>query len=64
MKRAIICAFVDTQEHQVVVDWFSKWSARLGYCSPNEGCGCCVDIYKVEAPEEALVELPVKVISS
>jgi hypothetical protein len=30
----------------------------MPFVSENEGCGCCVHIYRVEAPQEALDELP------
>jgi hypothetical protein len=29
-----------------------------------EGCGCCVDLYRVEAPQGALDELPPVVFAS
>jgi len=61
MKRATICADTDTPDRQAVLDWLSKWQGKLGYCSPNEGCGCCIDLYNLEAPEEALAELPANV---
>lgn len=38
--------------------WLARWESRLAHCSENLGCGCCVDIYEVEAPAEALDELP------
>ena len=38
--------------------WFARWRPRLAYCSENQGCGCCVDIWDVEAPAEAVAELP------
>jgi hypothetical protein len=64
MKRATICADSSTPERQVVADWLSKWRDKLGYCSENEGCGCCVDIFNVEAPEHALSELPPSVLTA
>jgi hypothetical protein len=64
MKRATICTEADTPERQIVADWLDKWQAELRYCSSNEGCGCCVDLYNVEAPEEALAELPPSVFAS
>jgi len=64
MKRATICVDADSPERQVVLDWLSRWQGKLLHCSPNEGCGCCVDLYNVEATEEALSELPSSVLAS
>lgn len=64
MRKATLCTSVDSGERQVVEDWLSKWRQSLGFCSENEGCGCCVDIYNVEAPEEALAELPPSVFAA
>ena len=50
---------------QAAVDaWLERWRPRLPFVSDNEGCGCCVDIYNVEAPPEALAELPPAVFAS
>jgi hypothetical protein len=64
MKRATLCACIDTGERQTLEHWLSKWRASLTFCSENEGCGCRVDIYNVEAPEEALAELPPSVFAA
>lgn len=49
----------DQPEEVAAVDgWFERWDGRLSSVSENLGCGCCVDIWTVDAPEEALGELP------
>jgi hypothetical protein len=58
MKRATLCTEAHSPAHQVVADWLSKWQGKLGYCSANKGCACCLDVYHVEAPDDALAELP------
>lgn len=63
MPRVTICVDADTPEQAMVQDWLAKWSSRLAYVSKNEGCGCCIDLYNVDAPEEALRELPVDLFS-
>lgn len=64
MKKATLCADSDTDEGDIVEQWLVKWRSALAYCSENEGCGCCIDIYNVEAPEEALAELPASVVAA
>jgi len=62
-KRITIIANTDRPgEREAVHDWLAKRTTRLTYLSPNEGCGCCVDIFRVEAPIEAIGELPTEVI--
>ncbi len=57
--RATICVEADAAEDQALVKaWFTRWQPQLAYCSDNEGCGCCVDMWDVEGPAEAVAELP------
>ena len=57
--RATICVNVTHDEERAAVDaWFEHWDERLTFVSENEGCGCCMDIWNVEGPEEAIREIP------
>jgi hypothetical protein len=58
MPRATICVDVEVPEQAAVDAWLERWRPRLPFVSDNEGCGCCVDLYRVEAHQEALDELP------
>lgn len=63
--KVTICVEVDSAEEVALVErWFSAWRDRLTYCSENHGCGCCVDIWDVDAPEEAVASLPPTVLAS
>jgi hypothetical protein len=58
-RRATLCASADaTGEREQLERWLARWESRLPHVSGNLGCGCCVDLYEVEAPVEALAELP------
>jgi hypothetical protein len=62
MRQATICVEVDDDEEcRIVEAWLNRWSAKIR-CSDNQGCGCCVDIWQVEAPQEALNELPAHIV--
>ena len=62
MPRAEICALTDEPEEVAVVNaWLTRWRSRFAYVSDNEGCGCCVNLYRVDASQEALDELPPEV---
>jgi hypothetical protein len=63
MPTATLIAVVDAGERAVLDAWLERWRQRLAYCSENEGCGCCVDVYRVDAPLEALGELPEAVVA-
>jgi len=57
-KAQIIVAVDAPDEVQAVGDWFDKWRNRLTFVSGNTGCGCCINMWEVEGPIEALRELP------
>ena len=44
--------------------WFARWNERLIYVSPDLGCGCCVHMFNVEGPREAMDELPPVLLAS
>jgi hypothetical protein len=46
------------EERAAVAAWFDRWRDRLTFLSGNRGCGCCVDMWNVDGPLEAIVELP------
>lgn len=59
MPRATIVVAVDDPEEFASVEaWFTRWRPVLTHCSDNFGCGCCVDIWEVEATPEAIADLP------
>jgi hypothetical protein len=37
--------------------WLERWRTRATV-SENKGCGCCVNIWDIDTPREALDELP------
>ncbi len=58
MVTATVSVTIDNErEVEAVNAWFRRWGPRIR-ASDNDGCGCCVDIWRVEAPPEALAELP------
>ncbi len=57
--RATICVIKDQPEQATAVEeWFRRWGDGLTFVSENKGCGCCVDMWDVEGPEEAIREIP------
>ena len=63
--RATICVDVNHEDERASVEaWFARWRERLLFVSENEGCGCCVDMWSVDGPAEAMSELPSNVRAS
>jgi hypothetical protein len=59
MTRATLVVEVDQFDEVAAIDaWFARWQSKLAHCSDNLGCGCCVDIWHVDAPQEAIDQLP------
>ena len=64
-RRVTICVSVDELAAGSALDaWFTKWRDALSFVSENEGCGCCVDMYRVEGPATAIAELPERLIAT
>ena len=64
MPKATIIVDVNyPEEVEVLERWLETWQPHLAYLSKNLGCGCCVDILNVEAPQKALGELPEQMLS-
>jgi len=57
-KATVIVAVDYPEEVRVVEEWFAKWCDHLTSVSDDYGCGCCVNLWDVEGPEEAIRELP------
>lgn len=59
LARATIIASVDDPAEVAGVEaWFARWRPHLTYCSDDTGCGCCIQIWDVEGPPEAIAEVP------
>jgi len=57
--RATICVDVSREEERALAAaWLNRWRERLTFISDNEGCGCCVDMWNVDGPVEAIAEIP------
>lgn len=57
-RITIIVDVEEPREVQAMDAWFARWTEHLSHRSQNHGCGCCVDIWEVDAPAEAIAEIP------
>jgi len=58
MRETIVVNKDKTDEATKVASWFDRWRDQLTFVSENQGCGCCVDMWEIEGPPEAIAELP------
>jgi len=58
MRATILVDAAQVKELRLVRDRLARWTDRLAYRSDDEGCDCCVHSWDVDAPPEALAELP------
>jgi hypothetical protein len=57
--RATICVDVNRDDECAAAEaWLDRWRTQLAVVSENEGCGCCVNIWNVDGPAEAILEIP------
>ena len=58
MPKAQVIVDVNAEEEVSAFDrWLDRWRGVVEV-SEDEGCGCCVNIWQVSAPQEALDALP------
>ena len=60
----IIVAVDQPTEVTAFKTWLAANESRLTYISDKTGCGCCVDIYDVEGPEEVLRTIPPAILAT
>jgi len=66
MPRATVLVLTDREgDWELVGAWVDRWRDRMEVC-PEEpgGCYCCVAWWDVDAPQEALDELPSSLFAS
>jgi len=59
MARATISIAVDEPAQvRAGEEWLTANHSRLSFISENYGCGCCVDLYDMEGPDDLLATIP------
>ena len=58
MRATIVVSTDQPREAAAVEAWFAVWGAHLAHRSDDQGCGCCVHIWDVDGPVEAIAALP------
>ncbi len=59
MLRSSVCISSDSEDEIVAFDdWLDVWKDKLEYISDDYGCGCCVHLYDIEGPADAIDAIP------
>ena len=58
MRATIVVDRTQPEELAAVEAWLARWAGQLTHQSDDQGCGCCVSIWDIDAPAMALDELP------
>lgn len=57
--RATVCLWSDSIEEKVeFTTWLTAWRSKMSYVSPDYGCGCCIHLFHLEGPKEAIDAIP------
>jgi len=55
-EREVVVDVAVERERSAFSNWLERWRDRV-VLSENQGCGCCVDIWRIDGPEDARSEL-------
>lgn len=59
MHRATVCLLADSLEEKVeFTTWLTAWKKKMTFVSQDYGCGCCIHLFDLEGPKEAIAALP------
>jgi hypothetical protein len=59
LHRATVCLWADSLEEKVdFTTWLNAWKKRMAFVSQDYGCGCCIHLFDLEGPREAIDAIP------
>ena len=59
MERATVCFCADSIEEKVEFNaWQIAWQRKMTFVSHDYGCGCCIHLFDLEGPKEAVDAIP------
>ena len=58
LAKTTVRVTIDNERDVMAVNaWLARWGPKLRL-SDNQGCGCCLDVWDVQGPRQALNDLP------
>ena len=58
-QRATVCLWAGSIEEKVeFTTWLSTWRKKMTFVSRDYGCSCCIHLFDIEGPPEAIDALP------
>ena len=57
VRGEVVVTVDNEREIEAIGRWFNRWGNRIR-CVDNTGCGCCRDVWNIEAPQHVFDDLP------
>lgn len=65
MQRATVCIWSDSLEEKVeFTTWLNTWRKVMTFVSHDYGCDCCIHLFDLEGPKEAIDALPAELLTA
>lgn len=65
MPKTTVIIHADSPEEMKAFDsWLNTWQSSLASISENQGCGCCTNIFELDASDEAIDALPYQIVGA
>jgi hypothetical protein len=59
LRRATVCFRTESIEEKVeFTTWLTAWKKTLTFISSDHGCGCCIHLFDLEGPADAIDAIP------
>jgi len=60
-RGSIIVSHDSGEEQRLAREWFAQFGHLLTYRSEDHGCHCCMNLWDVEGPEDAIAGIPERI---
>ena len=62
--RATVCLWSESLEEKLDFTlWLNVWKKKMTFVSADYGCGCCVHLFDLEGPKEAIDAIPAQLLT-
>ncbi len=59
LRRATVCFRTESIEEKVeFTTWLTAWKKKMTLVSSDHGCGCCIHLFDLEGPADAIDAIP------
>ena len=63
--RATVCFWSESIEEKVdFTTWLNVWKKKMTFVSADYGRGCCIHLFDLEGPKEAIEAIPERLLAA